>query len=40
MPGIFNCQSDLPLSIMPLHLSPQQIGKNISPLLAAKANLA
>ncbi|CAE6814253.1 hypothetical protein R69888_05800 [Paraburkholderia haematera] len=39
MLSVFDFQSDLPLSIMPLHLSAEQIGKDIGPLLAAQANL-
>lgn len=39
MSGIFDLQSDPPLPAVTLHLSPQQIGKNISPPLFPEPNL-
>ncbi|NYH21608.1 hypothetical protein GGD40_001087 [Paraburkholderia bryophila] len=40
MLGIFNLKSDLRLPTLSLHLSPEQIGKDISPDLIAEPNLA
>ncbi|NYH19388.1 hypothetical protein GGD41_006616 [Paraburkholderia bryophila] len=40
MLGVFNLKSDLRLPTLSLHLSPEQIGKDISPDLIAEPNLA